>query len=119
MLAAVTIKDLAFDQSKNSSLGKGSYGEVAMATHKKLGIPLAIKKIEKKSITSNKIKQTLVREISFQKMLNHDYICRLYTSFEDKETIYLALEFASKGNLFFLIRKEKYLSEDTAFYFFI
>ena len=44
--------------------------------------------------------------------MNHEYICRLYTSFEDKETIYLALEYASKGNLFYLI-------EDTAFYFFI
>ena len=51
--------------------------------------------------------------------MNHEYICRLYTSFEDKETIYLTLEYASKGNLFYLIRKEKYLSEDTAFYFFI
>lgn len=51
--------------------------------------------------------------------MNHEYICRLYTSFEDKTTIYLALEYASKGNLFYLIRKEKYLSEDTAFYFFI
>lgn len=113
------MKDIEFDTSKSSNLGKGSYGEVQMATHIPSGIPLAIKKIEKKSITSNKIKQTLVREISFQKMCNHDYICRLYNSFEDKDTIYLALEFASKGNLFFLIRKEKFLSEDTAFYFFI
>lgn len=51
--------------------------------------------------------------------MNHEYICRLYSSFEDKTTIYLSLEFAKKGNLFYLIRKEKYLSEDTAFYFFI
>lgn len=43
----------------------------------------------------------------------------MYSSFEDKETIFLALEYASKGNLFYLIRKEKFLSEDTAFYFFI
>jgi len=51
--------------------------------------------------------------------MNHEYICRLYTSFEDKQTIYLALEYASKGNLFYLIRREKYMSEDTAFYFFV
>ena len=80
---------------------------------------VAVKKIEKASLTSSKIKETLIREIRIQKQLNHEYICRLYTSFEDKETIYLALEYASKGNLFYLIRKEKYLSEDTAFYFFI
>jgi len=80
---------------------------------------VAVKKIEKASLTSSKIKETLIREIRIQKQMNHEYICRLYTSFEDKETIYLALEYASKGNLFYLIRKEKYLSEDTAFYFFI
>ena len=80
---------------------------------------IEIKKIEKSSLSSSKIKETLIREIRIQKQLNHEYICRLYTSFEDKTTIYLALEYASKGNLFYLIRKEKYLSEDTAFYFFI
>ena len=70
-------------------------------------------------MSSQKIKETLIREIRIQKQLNHEYICRLYNSFEDKTTIYLALEYASKGNLFYLIRKEKFLSEDTAFYFFI
>lgn len=106
-------------QSKEANLGKGSYGEVQLAKHGATGIPIAVKKIEKRSLTSNKIKETLIREIRIQKQLNHEYICRLYTSFEDRETIYLALEYASKGNLFYLIRKEKYLSEDTAFYFFI
>ena len=31
--------------------------------HKTLKIPIAVKKIEKRSLTSNKIKETLVREI--------------------------------------------------------
>lgn len=113
------MRDLEFESGKDAKLGKGSYGEVTKATHKALNIPIAVKKIDKRSLTSTKIKETLIREIRIQKQLNHDYLCRLYSSFEDKETIYLALEFASKGNLFFLIRREKYLSEDTAFYFFI
>ena len=115
----MTKDDLEFIQSKEGNLGKGSYGEVQLAIHKGTGIQIAIKKIEKASLSSSKIKETLIREIRIQKQLNHEYICRLYTSFEDKTTIYLALEYASKGNLFYLIRKEKYLSEDTAFYFFI
>lgn len=119
IMSSITMRDLQFETSKDASLGKGSYGEVQKATHKSLGIPIAVKKIDKRSLTSSKIKETLIREIRIQKQLNHDYLCRLYSSFEDKDTIYLALEFAAKGNLFFLIRKEKYLSEDTAFYFFI
>jgi len=90
-----------------------------LAKHRATGLKIAVKKIEKKSLTTNKIKETLIREIRIQKQMNHEYICRLYTSFEDRDTIMLALEYASKGNLFYLIRKEKFLSEDTAFYFFI
>ena len=44
---------------------------------------------------------------------------RLFTSIEDDKFIYLILEYASKGNLFYLIRSKKTLSEDEAFYFFI
>ena len=105
--------------SKDANLGKGSYGEVQLAKHKQSGALVAIQKIEKRSLTNNKIKETLMREIRIQKALNHQYICRLYNSFEDKDTIYLALEYASKGNLFYLIRNQKSLNEDTAFYFFI
>ena len=119
MLSTMVKKDLDFVQSKEANLGKGSYGEVQLAKHRVTGLKIAVKKIEKKSLTTNKIKETLIREIRIQKQMNHEYICRLYTSFEDRDTIMLALEYASKGNLFYLIRKEKFLSEDTAFYFFI
>jgi non-specific serine/threonine protein kinase len=119
LMSQITKKDLEFVQSKDANLGKGSYGEVQLAKHAATGVPIAVKKIEKSSLTSSKIKETLIREIRIQKQLNHEYICRLYSSFEDRDTIYLALEYASKGNLFYLIRREKYLSEDTAFYFFI
>lgn len=119
LLQNLTKNDLEFITTKEASLGKGSYGEVQLARHKSTGIQVAVKKIEKASLSSSKIKETLIREIRIQKSLNHEYICRLYTSFNDATTIYLALEYASKGNLFYLIRKEKFLSEDTAFYFFI
>jgi len=44
-------------------LGKGSYGEVQLAKHKSTGVLVAVKKIEKASLTSSKIKETLIREI--------------------------------------------------------
>jgi serine/threonine protein kinase len=50
-------------QSKEASLGKGSYGEVQLAKHKSTGILVAVKRIEKSSLTSSKIKETLIREI--------------------------------------------------------
>ena len=59
----MTKKDLDFIQSREANLGKGSYGEVQLAKHKQTGILVAIKKVEKSSLTSSKIKETLIREI--------------------------------------------------------
>jgi serine/threonine protein kinase len=119
MLSSIKKEDFEFEKTRKGHLGKGSFGEVALATHRPSGTKVALKKIEKQSLKSTKMKQTLLREIQIQKQLNHQYICRLYSSFEDSQTIYLALEYASVGNLFFLIRKEKNLTEEFAFKFFI
>ena len=59
--------DLEFIQTKEANLGKGSYGEVKLAKHKATGILVAVKQIEKASLSSAKIKETLIREIRIQK----------------------------------------------------
>lgn len=59
-----------------------------------------------------------MREVDIHKKLSHENIIRLYTSLEDDEFIHLVLEYAAKGNLFYLIRHKKSLTEDEAFYFF-
>jgi len=113
------LADIEFVKTGNFELGKGSYGKVQLATHKKTGKKLAIKKIDKLSLANKKIKATLMREVEIHKRLIHENIIRLYTSLEDDHCIYLILEYAQKGNLFFLIRNKKTLTEDEAFYFFI
>ena len=59
----MTKRDLEFLKSREADLGKGSYGAVQLAKHIKTGSLIAIKKIEKSSLTSSKIKETLIREI--------------------------------------------------------
>ena len=115
----IQLSDLEFMKSGSSLLGKGSYGEVELAKHKRTGKKLAVKKIDKLSLANKKIKATLLREVEIHKKLKHQNIIRLYTSLEDDKYIYLILEYAEKGNLFFLIRTKKALSEDETFYFFI
>ena len=44
-------------------MGKGSYGEVQLARHKATKVQVAVKKIDKASLSSSKIKETLIREI--------------------------------------------------------
>ena len=118
-MAIMNLSDIEFIKSGNNILGKGSYGEVELAKHKRNGKKLAIKKIDKQSLSNKKIKATLMREVEIHKKLKHENIIRLFTSMEDNIYIYLVLEYASKGNLFYLIRNKKKLLEDEAFYFFI
>jgi aurora kinase len=80
---------------------------------------VAVKKIDKNTLKTPKMKETLKREIQIQKQLKHVNIVRLYTSLEDDRYIYLILEYVKQGNLFFIIRKKGVLSEAEAFYFFI
>jgi serine/threonine protein kinase len=118
-LERTSLADLEFTK-KGGNLGKGAYGEVEMAVHKSLGLKLAIKKIDKRSIANKKIKAVLMREVDIHRRLRHENIIRLYNSFEDSDFIYLVLEFAEKGNLFYFIRnKKRRLTEDEAFHYFI
>ena len=48
----MSLADLEFVRTGNFELGKGSYGKVQLARHKKTGQKLAVKKIEKQSIAN-------------------------------------------------------------------
>ena len=118
-MGSISLKDIEFIKKGNRVLGKGSYGEVELGILKSTGKKVAIKKIDKSSVANKKIKATLMREVQIHKKLKHENIIRLLTDLEDDKFIYLILEYASKGNLFFLIRSKKTFTEDEAFYFFI
>lgn len=62
--------------------------------------------------------ENLNREIKIQKKLDHPHVIRLFHSFEDKDNVYLILEYAENGNLFFYLRKRKKMSEKEAFVYF-
>ena len=116
LLANMKLSELAFEEK---IIGKGSYGSVQLATHIPTGTKVAVKKLDKASIKTPKLQETLNREIQIQKKLKHVNIVRLYANLEDDRFIYLILEYVEQGNLFFIIRKKAKLTEDEAFYFFI
>lgn len=78
---------------KARKLGKGSYGQVHLALHKPSGIKVAVKKIVKAQLRTERIKETLRREIDIHKKLKHDNIVRMYTKLEDEDHIYIVLEY--------------------------
>ena len=54
------------------------------------------------------------RELEIMYKLNHPYIIKLYSHFEDDEDLCLIMEVASKGQLYSSIRRLKHLNQRTA-----
>lgn len=78
-----------------------------------------MKQIDKKFIFESYSLENLKSEIKIQRRLNHHNLLKLYHYFEDKQRVYMILEYACKfilnikegGSLFSYLRKRRCLSE--------
>lgn len=72
----------------------------------------------KKSIFEYSSVENLKREIKIQKKLSHPHIIKLIHYFEDKENVFLVLEYAENGSLFRYLKKKGKFTEYEAFVYF-
>ncbi len=89
------------------TLGKGKFGLVKQAVHKKTGKSVAVKVMSKKEMSVSDI-ELQKREIEILKMCQHPYIIRLLDIFENQEYIYIVMENLSGGDLFTYMEKRKF-----------
>lgn len=88
-------------------IGKGSFGEVREAKHKKTKMKVAVK-ILNKTMMSDKQLENSRFEIETLKLCQHPNIVRLYEIFENADYIYLVLEYLNGGNLLELLKLKNY-----------
>ncbi|KAK1323919.1 3-phosphoinositide-dependent protein kinase 2 [Acorus calamus] len=94
--------------------GVGSYSKVVRAKKKDTGCVYALKIMDKKFITKeNKIQYVKLERIVLDQ-LDHPGIIRLYFTFQDTYSLYMALESCEGGELFDQITRKGRLSEDEA-----
>jgi serine/threonine protein kinase len=80
-------------------LGKGAYGDVFLVEDEN-NQELALKLITVNKIEAEPhLREYLEGEIDVMKQMNSQYIIRLYDHFEDKNYIYLLLEYCNGGDL--------------------
>ena len=84
-------------------IGKGSFGKVYLGLQKKTGLKVAIKTINRKYSTKLEM---LRNEIDILKHCHHPNIVRLLDYFEEKENIYIILEYVAGGNLHQYFKKK-------------
>lgn len=99
-------------------LGQGTYGKVMLVREKRTNRLFAQKQLKKASMVVEKkhVVQTMT-ERDILESVRHPYIVRLFYAMQDREKLYLILEYAQGGELFTYLANQVMLSEDTvAFY---
>jgi aurora kinase len=92
-------------------LGKGKFGRVYLAKEHSSGFVCALKVLHKSELSHGGVERQVRREIEIQSNLAHPNILKLFGHFHDSKRIFLILEFAGKGELYKLLRKEQRFPE--------
>ena len=100
------------------TIGEGTFGKVKSAEEIKTGQKVSIKILNKNKIQGKENMNQIIREIKILKELNHPNLIKLYQIIEDNYHYFIVTEYASGGELFNLIVKNKHLSENDASIFF-
>ncbi|CAD8058949.1 unnamed protein product [Paramecium primaurelia] len=110
----VSLKDFEFIRC----IGVGGFSKVYLVREKKTGQFYAMKLIEKKPIMQQNKQNIIQNERDIMFNLNHPFIVKMQYAFESRKYLVFVLEYCSGGELFYLLRKVKRMSEEEAFFYF-
>lgn len=72
-------------------LGEGSYGQVKLVLHCRTNMERAMKVIKKAGVSAEE-RETMMREVSILKSLDHPNILKIFDLYEDDSKLYLITE---------------------------
>ncbi|KAH3666874.1 hypothetical protein OGAPHI_003323 [Ogataea philodendri] len=98
-------------------LGEGSFGKVKLAYHTATGQRVALKMINRKTLSKSDMQGRIEREISYLRLLRHPHIIKLYDVIKSKDEIIMVIEFAGKELFDYIIQNGR-MKEDQARRFF-
>ncbi|KAL4799046.1 kinase-like domain-containing protein [Aspergillus venezuelensis] len=97
------------------TVGEGEFGKVKLGWKRDGSIEVAIKLIRRESLGTNPTRlPKIYREISILRDLSHPNIVRLHEMVETDRHIGIIMEYASGGELFDHILRNKYLKDNSA-----
>ncbi|XP_056618451.1 serine/threonine-protein kinase Sgk2b [Triplophysa dalaica] len=96
-------------------IGTGSFGKVFLAKHRENGTHYAVKVLQKHIILSRKEERHVMCEHRvLLKTFNHPFLVKLHFSFQTKDRLYLVLDYACGGELFYHLQRELVFCEPRA-----
>jgi CRP-like cAMP-binding protein len=84
-------------------LGEGAFGRVMLAQDPASEELFALKQMSKARIVKTGQKKNVLNEKAIMMRLDHPHIIRLFKTFQDKDCLYVLVEFAQGGDLFGLL----------------
>jgi serine/threonine protein kinase len=98
------------------TLGKGSFGHVTLVKWKKSpdGETFALKAVSKAQIVETGQQGHIMSEKKVMSTMKHPFLVCLHATFKDADRLYFLLDPILGGELFTILRKRRYFSEDTA-----
>ncbi|KAH0574496.1 Kinase, CAMK CAMKL [Spironucleus salmonicida] len=96
------------------NLGRGTFGDVRLATHVISGERVAMKILEKERIQCDDDFKRVVCEIQVLKLLSHPNIVKLLEVIDTSRHIYIITEYLPQGELFNYVVSNKKLDEEEA-----
>ena len=92
-------------------IGKGGFGEVWKVNHKKTNDLYVIKVLDKSKLKIQNLIKQLNLEIEIMYKVHHPHIMQLINHFEDDDNFFMIMPYASRGQLYNLIKKNTKLDQ--------
>lgn len=100
--------------SRKKKIGKGTFGKVCLGIHIYTHEIVAIKILNKKRLIEIINYDKIIKEIEIHKNINHNHICKFYDVYQNKNNIYMILEYVENGNLLTYIYNNYNINENNA-----
>jgi protein kinase A len=98
----IRFKDLV----KFRILGVGTFGKVWLVSHKRTGMPYALKQLSKREIIGHHQVEGVIREKNIMASLDHPFVVNLVSTFQDERALYMLIALVQGGELFSVIHTE-------------
>ena len=96
----------------NYVIGKGGFGKVWQVIYRKTKEKYALKEMSKAKIIDKNSQKFINNELSLLKKLHNDFIVNINYAFQDKDNLYLVIDFLSGGDLRYHISRYHNFSEE-------
>ncbi|XP_030049018.1 serine/threonine-protein kinase PLK2 [Microcaecilia unicolor] len=98
-------------------LGKGGFAKCYEMTDLTTNKVYAVKIIPHSRVAKPHQREKIDKEIELHRILNHKHIVQFYNYFEDKENIYILLEYCSRRSMAHILKARKVLTEPEVRYY--